>query len=270
MPARLTVHPSPDALGAAVASSILAGIERANESRSRFLLGAPNGRTPRPILAALATKLAARPRDLSRVTLVMMDEYLVSHGGMLAPAPRDSDFGCHAYVWREYLPALNTSLPSAAQLREESVWFPDSDDPAEYDRRIADAGGIDFFMLASGASDGHVAFNQPGSPRDSGTRIVPLSDATRRDNLATHPAFGSLENVPEFGVTVGIETIAAARAAAMVVWGSGKRETLRRLAAATCYDPQWPATVIHEVARGEIIADSDAGVDLDAVSTSIR
>ena len=52
MTARLTVHTSPDALGAAVASSILAGIERANESRSRFLLGAPTGRTPRPILAA--------------------------------------------------------------------------------------------------------------------------------------------------------------------------------------------------------------------------
>lgn len=258
MTARLTVHTSPDALGAAVASSILAGIERANESRSRFLLGAPTGRTPRPILAALAKQLAARPLDLSRVTLVMMDEYLVERGGKLSWAPRDSDFGCHAYAWREYLPAFNTSLPHAARLPEGSIWFPDPDDPAEYERRIADAGGVDFFLLASGASDGHVAFNQPGSARDSETRVVPLSDATRRDNLATHPGFGSLENVPKAGVTVGIATIAAARAAAMVVWGAGKRETLRRLTAATRYDPQWPATVIHEVATGEIVADEEA------------
>jgi glucosamine-6-phosphate deaminase len=258
MPARLTVHVSPDALGAAVASTILQAIERANDSRSRFLLGAPTGRTPRPILAALATQLAAKPRDLSRVTLVIMDEYLVSHGENLVPAPRDSDFGCHGYVWREYLPAFNTSLPRSARLQEESVWFPDPDDPAEFDRRIADAGGVDFFVLASGASDGHVAFNQPGSPRDSGTRVVPLSDATRRDNLATHPGFGSLENVPKFGVTVGIATIASARAAAMVLWGPGKRATSKRLAAATRYDPQWPATVIHEVAAGEIIADTEA------------
>jgi len=258
MTARLIVHTSPDALGAAVASSILAGIERANESRSRFLLGAPTGRTPRPILAALAKQLAARPRDLSRVTLVMMDEYLVERAGKLSWAPRDSDFGCRAYVWREYVPALNTSLPHALRLPGESIWFPDPDDPAEYERRIADAGGVDFFLLASGASDGHVAFNQPGSARDSGTRVVPLSDVTRSDNLATHPAFGSLENVPKFGVTVGIATIAAARAAAMVVWGAGKRETLRRLSAATRYDPQWPATVIHEVATGEIVADKEA------------
>jgi len=260
VPARLTVHPSPDALGDAVASSILDEIDRANDSRSRFLLGAPTGRTPRPILAALAKQLAARPRDLSRVTLVMMDEYLVPppFGGKLAWASRDSDFACHAYVWSEYLPALNTSLPRAAQLGNESVWFPDPDDPAEYERRIADAGGIDFFVLASGASDGHVAFNQPGSPRDSRTRVVPLSEPTRRDNLATHPAFGSLENVPKFGVTVGIGTIASARTAAMVVWGAGKRETFRRLAAATRYDPQWPATVIHEVPDGRIIADEEA------------
>ena len=257
-PARLTVHASRDALGDAVASSILGRIEHANDSRSRFLLGAPTGRTPRPILAALAKQLAAKPRDLSRVTLVMMDEYLVSRGGALAWASRDSDFACHAYVWREYLPALNASLPRAAQLKEDSVWFPDPDDPAEYDRRIADAGGIDFFLLASGASDGHVAFNQPGSPRDSRTRVVPLSEPTRRDNLATHPDFGSLENVPEFGVTVGIDTIASARAAAMVVWGPGKRETVRRLTAATRYDPQWPATVIHEVPDGRIIADGEA------------
>lgn len=258
MSAPLTVLPSPDAIGDAVASSILDGIERANDSRSRFLLGAPTGRTPRPMLAALAKQLAATPHDMSRVTLVMMDEYLVPAGDRLAWASRDSDFACHAYVWREYLPALNTSLPRAAQLREESVWFPDPDDPAEYDRRIADAGGIDFFVLASGASDGHVAFNQPGSQRDSRTRVVQLSDPTRRDNLATHPAFGALENVPKFGVTVGIATIASARAAAMMLWGSGKHETLRRVTAATRYDPEWPATVIHEVPMGRIIADEDA------------
>lgn len=258
MPARLTVHASLEALGDAVASSILGRIERANDSRARFLLGAPTGRTPRPILAALAKQLAAKPRDLSRVTLVMMDEYLVPHGGTLAWASRDSDFACHAYVWREYLPALNTSLPRAAQLKEESVWFPAPDDPAEYDRRIADAGGIDFFLLASGASDGHVAFNQPGSPRDSRTRVVPLSELTRRDNVKTHPDFGSPENVPKFGVTVGITTIASARAAALVVWGPGKREALRRVTATTRYDPEWPASVIHEVPTGQIIADKEA------------
>jgi glucosamine-6-phosphate deaminase len=138
------------------------------------------------------------------------------------------------------------------------VWFPDARDPAAYETRIADAGGIDFFLLASGATDGHVAFNQPGAPRDSHTRVVPLSETTRRDNLKTSPSFGALKNVPLKGVTVGIDTIASAREAVMVVWGASKRLTLQRIVAASGYDPTWPATVIHECPLREIVADADA------------
>jgi glucosamine-6-phosphate deaminase len=246
----LKVAPTAEKLGEDFAASLLDRIDLAIDSRRPFLLGAPTGRTPRPILSALARLLAAKPRDMSRVTLVMMDEYLVPKSGKLEWASRDNDWACHAYVWREYLPALGVS--------DRSVWFPHPDDPEAYEKRIADAGGIDFFVLASGASDGHVAFNQPGSPRDSRTRVVPLSDLTRSDNLKTHPDFGSLENVPKFGVTVGIATIAAAKAAAMVVWGAGKRETLKRILAAKSYEPSWPATVIHEVSHGEIFADAEA------------
>jgi glucosamine-6-phosphate deaminase len=252
------VFPTPEKLAEDFATRLLERIDAAIATRGSFLLGAPTGRTPRPILATMAKELRARPRDLSRLTLVMMDEYLVSTGERLAWASADQDWACHAYVTREYLPALNASLPREFQVKTTSVWFPDADDPEAYEARIADAGGIDFFVLASGASDGHVAFNQPGSARDSRTRVVPLSELTRGDNLKTHPGFGSLDNVPKFGVTVGIATIAAAKAAAMVVWGAGKRETLRRLRATDRYDPQWPATVIHEVAHGEIVADADA------------
>lgn len=252
------VYPTPETLAEDFAAQLLERIDAAAGTRDSFLLGAPTGRTPRPILVALAKQLRARPRDLSRLTLVMMDEYLVNRGDRLAWAPGEQEWACHAYVTREYLPALNAALPREFQVKATSVWFPNPDDPEAYETRIADAGGIDYFVLASGASDGHVAFNQPGSARGSRTRVVPLSDLTRSDNLKTHPDFGSLENVPKFGVTVGIATIAAAKAAAMVVWGPGKRETLRRLRATDRYDPQWPATVIHEVAHGEILADSEA------------
>lgn len=174
----------------------------------------------------------------------MMDEYL-------APGAEEAPWSCHSFVEREI------KFPVA------DIWFPDPADPSAYDTRIADAGGIDLFILASGASDGHVAFNAPGSPRDSRTRIVSLSDATRRDNLETSPSFARLENVPRQGVTVGIDTIAGAREAIMVVWGAGKRSTLRRILAAERYDPSWPATVIHEVSRREIVADRAAADDTD-------
>jgi len=228
----LRVIPTPEAIGDYLAERLLDRTEHARRLGKPFLLGCPTGRTPRPVYE----EITRHGRDLSNVVLVMMDEYVPSG---------DEAWSCHSFVKRH--------MPWNAE-----VWFPDPNDPAAYDRRIAEAGGIDFFLLASGASDGHVAFNQPGAPRDSRTRVVPLSEATRRDNLKTSPSFGSLENVPSRGVTIGIATIAAAREAVMVVWGESKRLTLTRMRAADRYDSSWPATVIHEVRVREIVCDAGA------------
>ena len=232
----LRVFETPESLGEAIATHVLS---RVAEADGRFLLGCPTGRTPRPVYAALARRKA----ELRHVTLVMMDEYLVSDRWATEP------WSCHAFVRQQ----MNFGAGE--------VWFPDPADPTAYDRRIAEAGGIDLFLLASGASDGHVAFNSTGSPRDSRTRIVPLSEETRRDNLQTSPSFGSLENVPRHGVSVGIATIAEAREAIMLLTGASKRLTLQRILAATAYDPAWPATVIHECAVREIVADAEAARD---------
>jgi len=229
----LRVYPTPEALGTALAALVLDHVRR---GRKPFLLGCPTGRTPRPAYEALAGA------DLSDVILVMMDEYLVGGEWASEAAP----WSCHGFV-RQHI-----------RFDVGEIWFPDPADPSAYDRRIADAGGIDLFLLASGASDGHVAFNSTGSPRDSRTRIVPLSEETRRDNLQTSPSFGSLDNVPRHGVTVGIATIAEAREAVMALTGTGKRLTLQRILAANGYDPRWPATVIHECARRWIFADAAA------------
>jgi glucosamine-6-phosphate deaminase len=255
---------SPDALGDELAARLLHRIEQARASGKRFLLGCPTGRTPRPILAATARRLAETRLDISRLVLVMMDEYLVPGAGGLEHAAAHMPWSCHHFARVEIADRLNEGLPATRRIRDESIWFPDPRDPAEYEARIAAAGGIDFFVLASGASDGHVAFNPPGSPRGSRTRVIPLSEETRRDNLLTFPAFGTLEAVPRHGISVGIDTIASAREAVMVVWGAGKRLTLARMRRAERYDPEWPATVIHECAGREILADAEAAAGGDA------
>ena len=233
----LRVFPTPELLGRDVASRIK---ERVQRGRKPFLLGCPTGRTPRPVYDALVST------DLSGVIFVMMDEYLVPGAKGLTWASEREPWSCHGFVAHNF------------RFQCRDVWFPDPADPAEYDRRIEDAGGIDLFILASGASDGHVAFNSTGSPRESRTRVVPLSDATRRDNLHTSPSFGTIDNVPRDGVTVGIDTIARARESIMIVWGSSKRLTLKRMLAADRYDAAWPATVIHECPLREIVADAAA------------
>jgi glucosamine-6-phosphate deaminase len=188
----------------------------------------------------------------------MMDEYLVAVDGGFEYASADEPWSCHHFARVEIADPLHAALPPARQLEADSIWFPDPRDPDAYDAKIADAGGIDYFILASGASDGHVAFNSPGSARDSRTRIIQLSEHTRRDNLQTFPSFGTPAAVPSHGISVGIDTIASAKESAMIVWGASKRLTLSRIRSAERYEPDWPATVIHECAVGEVLTDTDA------------
>jgi glucosamine-6-phosphate deaminase len=261
--APVRIFPSPDALGEHVAARLLSRIERSRVAGARFVLGCPTGRTPRPVYAALARQLAERPQALGHLIVVMMDEYLVTAGGSgFEYASGAESWSCHHFARVEIVDRLNAGLASTQQLREDSVWFPDPRDSAAYDARIADAGGIDFFILASGASDGHVAFNPPGSARESRTRIIQLSEETRRDNLMTFPAFGTLAAVPTYGISVGIDTITSAKESVMIVSGSGKRLTLTRMRSAERYEADWPATVIHECAAGEILADAAAAEPL--------
>ena len=257
-PAPLRILSTPDDIGEYVASRILGGIDAATRDGRRYLLGLPTGRTPRPVYAALTRALASAPRSLRHVTLVMMDEYLVEVADGYEYAMDAGAPSCHAFTRTEIVGQINSALPDEFRLRGTQVWFPDPRTPDAYDDQIVQAGGIDFFLAASGAGDGHVAFNPPGSARESRSRVVRLSEQTRRDNLLTFPALGSLDSVPRFGVTVGVSTITASREVVMVAWGDEKRTTVSRMLAADCYQPDWPATLIHECPRAEIVVDATA------------
>src|SRR4051812_23971748 len=137
MPAEVWLFADEEQLGAALAGEIV--------ELAPSLLGCPGGRS------LVSTYQALRGADLSETTIVMMDEYV--------PVPPPSaHYSCCGFALRE--------IASPLRIPEERVWLPDPDDPSAYDERIADAGGGDLFLLASGASDGHVAFLPPGSPPD--------------------------------------------------------------------------------------------------------
>ena len=204
-------------LGRVLAAEIVAARPR--------LLGCPGGRS-------LLTTYRALP-DLPETTIVMMDEYV-------PVPPPEAHYSCRGFAERE--------LPRAAD-----VWLPDPDDPAAFDERIAEAGGIDVFLLASGASDGHVAMLGPGAPRDGRTTVVDLAETTRRDNLATFPDFESLDEVPKQGVTVGLQTIADAKALRLVVHGADKRAAIERLLSLDSFDPEWPVSIVHDHHDAEIL-----------------
>ncbi len=247
---------SAEALGVAVAGRIVDGIVDSAKAGRRFLLGCPGGRTPKPIFEALGQRCAELGVGCSNVVIVMMDDYLDPNATAPTLVPADVHYSCRRFAEHDIRQVINRRLPAGATVPKGAVWFPDPGDPSAYDDRLVAAGGIDLFIVASGASDGHVAFCGPGSDLSGGTAVVSLADSTRTDNLATFPEFQSIDEVPTRGVSVGLGTISGlSRAVLLVLHGTDKQESLRRVNRTSAFDPNWPATFIHRCADARILSD---------------
>jgi glucosamine-6-phosphate deaminase len=109
------------------------------------------------------------------------------------------------------------------------------------------------------ASDGHVAFNPPGTERSARTRIVRIADKTRNDNLGTFPDFKGIDEVPTHGVSVGPATMVDVSAIViMQLIGEHKAQAFQRISAATNYQSDWPSTIVRECKNYYILADKAA------------
>ena len=100
-------------------------------------------------------------------------------------------------------------------------YFPTND---RYDDMIQNNGGIDIQILGIG-TNGHIAFNEPGSSRDSLTRKVELTENTRKDNSRF---FDSIDDVPTHAYTMGIESIMRAKQIYLLASGKHKKEILEK------------------------------------------
>ncbi|SDT32504.1 glucosamine-6-phosphate deaminase [Friedmanniella luteola] len=266
------VFADPQALGRQAAELVADGLERSRLAGRPYLLGCPGGRSAATTYAALAQLVGRRRLDLGHLVVVMMDDYLVpGPGGHLEHEDDSAPHSCIRFGREEVVAPLNRAAGRGRGMPPDQLWVPDPAHPDRYDDALAAAGGVDLFLLASGAGDGHVAFNAPGSPAGSRTRVVSLPDSTRRDNLATFPTFGGrLDAVPGHGVTVGIDTIVRHSASVlMLVSGPDKGRAAARLCAATGYDPAWPATVFAACARPRLFLDDAARRAAAAVTAPV-
>lgn len=253
----VTVHDDADALGEALAREILEGLA-AMPPGGRYLLGCPSGRSLRSTYQALA-RLLPSDADLSRLVIVMMDEYVVGPPGALQLIDPALTHTCGYFAEHEIRRPLNAAVGSGRGIPTEHIWIPDPAHPVAYDRRIAEAGGVELFLAASGAGDGHVAFVAPPADLGGGSHVRELAEQTRRDNMGTFPQFRSLEDVPRYGVSVGLGTIAGlSRKVVMVLVGEAKRDSARRILEATDFDGTWPATFIHRCPDPRIFLDEAA------------
>lgn len=118
-----------------------------------------------------------------------------------------------------------------------------------FEQRLTELGPISVQLLGLG-SNGHIAFNEPGSDFDTTTRLVELHPATRGDNARF---FSSLEDVPTHAYTQGLATISRSSCLLLVVLGERKLPALSQ--ALTAPSPQTPLAALLDHENLTLITD---------------
>lgn len=197
---------SGEALAARGAELLLSAIR----TDPRIVVGLPTGRTPIGMYERVVQECTRGYHCFRDVVTFNLDEY--------AGVPREHPASYFTYMRRHLFDHVdidprNTHIPDGM-----------APDPVAYEREIRDAGGLALTFLGLGRN-GHIGFNEPGTPFDSRTRIVELTPSTRKANADLFPG----GDVPTHAITMGIATILESRRIVLLVSGAGKEEAIARL-----------------------------------------
>ncbi len=250
----VVVVPDHDDIARLVAARIAALVRARAAANQPCVLGLATGSTPIGVYRELIRLHRDEGLSFQHVTTFNLDEYY--------PMPRDSVHAYYRYMWE--------NLFAHIDIKPENVHIPAGDIPrdeldahvAQYERAIAEAGGIDFQLLGIGKT-GHIGFNEPGSGAESRTRLIALDMVTRRDAAADF--FGE-EHVPREAITMGVATILAAREIALLATGEHKSAIVRRAVEGEIA-VDVAATFLQRHGGTTFYVDAAAAADLTRVAT---
>ena len=211
-----TVFTSSSHAARAVAYEIADLIRFKQEHGETCVLGLATGSTPVDVYRELIRIHKEEGLSFRNVTTFNLDEYYPMPPTELQSYRRFMNEQLFDHI---DIDKARTHLPNGMLPVDQVIGH-----AQEYERRIREAGGIDLQILGIGRT-GHIGFNEPGSTRESKTRLIMLAPITRND--AASDFFGIM-NVPRRAITMGVDTILAARRIIMLAFGEHKAEIIKR------------------------------------------
>jgi glucosamine-6-phosphate deaminase len=187
---------------------------KAVRAKPDLTLGLPTGSTPLGMYEEIVREYRDEHLDFSNMRTFNLDEYV----GLLHDAPKSY----HSYMRRHFFQHVNVS-PGNINIPEGKPGVDFDAEAERYEKAIREAGGIDLLIVGIG-TNGHIAFNEPGAPFDSRTRVVDLAPETIL-NAQRH--FGN-EHVPRKAITMGMGTIREARRIVLLASGAHKANAVER------------------------------------------
>jgi len=240
---KLVVVKDAEAVGLAAAERVTEVLGR----DPRASLALPTGESPMGMYEALVRGHRAGGLSFAQATTFNLDEYV----GL---GPEDAQSCCafmEAQLFRHVdLDRRRVHLLDglAGDLEAEC---------ARYERELAAAGGVDLGILGIGAN-GHVGFNEPGTPLDSRTSVLALAERTLVDNARLYPP-GTV--LPVRGLTMGLGTVLAARGLVLLAFGPRKAEAIRAAVEGPVSE-DCPASVLQRHPNATVLLDRAAAARL--------
>ena len=236
--------------------SLEAAILVANEVKKNpnCVLGLATGSTPLALYSELIKMYKRGEIDFSKVVTFNLDEYV----GL----PPENPQSYHSYMRRNFFDHVN--------IKPENIHIPNGivknpiEQCNEYERKIKEVGGIDLQVLGIGRN-GHIGFNEPGSELNSRTRVVELTEQTRKDNSKF---FGRIEDVPKKAITMGIATILESKNILLLASGENKAEIIKK-ALEGPVTKEIPASFLQYHPNVTVILDKQAASKLEILVTKI-
>lgn len=229
------------------AQTIAEEISRQMVEQDDFVLGCATGHTPIATYRELEARALAG-LDFSKLRCFNLDEYR----GLAAQHSASFE----AFMRRYFFDPVGIEAGRFLFPRLEAGASPE-EAAAEFEQAIRAAGGIDLQLLGIGRN-GHIAFNEPGSPRNSRTRLVQLDPSTREANARDFPADTA---VPTEAMTMGIGTILEARRLRVLAFGAHKSQVVAR-ALKGPMTAELPASFLREHEDVQLWLDEEAAQEL--------
>ena len=207
------------------------------------VLGLATGSTPLGLYARMVKDHEENKTSYADIRSFNLDEYV----GLPISHPES------------YYAFMHRNLFDKIDIKEENAHVPSGlgDDleaqAKKYDAMI-DESPVDIQLLGIG-SDGHIAFNEPGTPFDSGTHVTDLAESTIKDNCRFFD--NDISKVPTQAVTQGIGTIMKARNILLIATGANKAQAVKDMIEGPI-DEACPASVLQRHPNVTVIVDEAA------------
>ena len=246
---RVIIEPNYDLVSRWAANYVVKRIKSAGPTADNpFVLGLPTGSSPVGMYKRLAKHCRAGMVSFKNVITFNMDEYV--------NLPKEHPQSYYSFMWKNLFSHIDIPEQNVNILNGNA---PDLDTECEaYEEKIMDVGGINLFIGGVG-SDGHIAFNEPGSSLSSRTRVKTLA----YDTIVSNSRFfdGDINKVPKTALTVGVGTVMDAEEVLIIVSGHSKARALQQ-AVEGSINHMWTISVLQSHPNGIIVCDEDATIEL--------